>query len=806
MAIYTFKKYKISLQHDSKKTQGLRTGDIVRRQYFNGTNLIYSLMCVLSYGKEEVVDANTNEIVERNYFIGALLEGDIPQSEQILDFARITNLFDTSRSGALYLTGSDDQAPYMDVIDGIGRNASLSWPENIASNDYADAESQYIVSGAVVSDYLPFLDDNRRVLHIKRTTIEDEGFVGIHQDFYKYVQNPDRVLVSYKIKSSRSLSCKISLGYQDGTYIDGEESFNTTTDWQYKLHAITIDYSGRYLRTLKLDLSAMKANDETWVADFNIILLSNLTNFNDASKIRIGKLTGVSDPVFGDLDGYGGYIQKLFASKSAHISGTLTAGDENGFGATFYAGKIHRNAFVNSLDINFVTPVTVDNILVNPTGIGKVYKFNTDIELNAQNNAWLLRNIGVQYTLSFWIYAESVGQINLLQNNKAIGMFQIAEGDTLGWHRHKVTFTLQPPRRKKNMIIALEPSFVTNGAFIYLTAPQLELGDIATQYQPTDDILNETNDYGAWLARGGIGGTIQNPLLRLNHDGSGAIDSRTNSFRLNQDGSGYLANNNIQWDCQGRVRFGEGVTLNWGNLGSDAQEEMANRYIRILGQDTFTVIGHENSDIEQTCSPASIILSLEKVGFDSMHVSYQWYLQLGTDWGAIPGETNQTLEVLPDSCYWIGYVSPPPTTDINGNHITYLGESRISLKCVATLDSGRNYIDTFNINKQYVDGYTVEVSSSQGTMIRNGSCATVLTATVYYQGQLVDEEFVKAHFVFSWHRYKAEDLNTEIGFDDIEHSINENVLTLNYMMNGSDVYVCKISVLDNFDYTFPIIF
>lgn len=240
MAIYTFKKYKISLQHDSKKTQGLRTGDIVRRQYFDGTNLIYSLMCVLSYGKEEAVDANTNEIVERNYFIGALLEGDVPQSEQILDFARITNLFDTSRSGALYLTGSDDQAPYMDVIDGIGRNASLSWPENIASEDYADAESQYVVSGVVDSEYLPSIEDNYRVLHLTRQNVVDYNFVGVQQDFYKYVQNPNRVLVSYKIKASRELACKMSLGYQDGTRIDGEETYNVTTDWQYKLHAITI--------------------------------------------------------------------------------------------------------------------------------------------------------------------------------------------------------------------------------------------------------------------------------------------------------------------------------------------------------------------------------------------------------------------------------------------------------------------------------------------------------------------------------------------------------------------------------------
>ena len=84
MSIYKYKKYKISLQFDSKKTQGLRTGDIVRRQYFDGKNLIYSLMCVLDYGIDKTVDSNTNDIVEKQYFIGALLEGDVPENRRNL--------------------------------------------------------------------------------------------------------------------------------------------------------------------------------------------------------------------------------------------------------------------------------------------------------------------------------------------------------------------------------------------------------------------------------------------------------------------------------------------------------------------------------------------------------------------------------------------------------------------------------------------------------------------------------------------------------------------------------------------------
>lgn len=341
---------------------------------------------------------------------------------------------------------------------------------------------------------------------------------------------------------------------------------------------------------------------------------------------------------------------------------------------------------------------------------------------------------------------------------------------------------------------------------MFITAPQLESGEYCTQYQPTDEILNETNDYGAWFARGGIGGTIQNPLLRLNYDGTGAIDTRTNSFRLNQDGSGYFAKNNIKWDSEGKVTFGKDVTLNWDNLGQDAQDNMANRYMRILGQDTFTIIGQEDSATGKTCSPASIVMSLEEIGFSSTSSQRQWYLQIGDKWEKIPGANGPTLEVFPEDCYWLGYVTPPPTTDAEGNPLTYHGESRVTFQCVIKLNDSRTYTDTFNITKQYVQGYTILVTSSKGNAFQNGVCSTILTATVYYQGQPVNVEYALEHFTFTWHRYKSDDLTTDLGFEDIDVTDGDNVLTLNYEMDGTDVFVCEIGLSDNFDYSFPIIF
>lgn len=792
MAVYNYKKYKVSLQHDSKKTQGLRAGDIVRRQYFDGKNLIYSLMCVLSNGTEEVVDEATNEIVQRAYFIGALLEGDVPKSEEILDFARVTNLFDQNRSGALYLTGSDEQAPYMDVIDGIGRNSSLCWPENLASDDYQDSESQYVVSGTncVEAEYLPSLDDSYRVLHLTRNSTIAGDFIGLQQDFYKYVENPNRVLISYKVKASREMTCNVSLGYQDETRIDGEDSVAITTDWQYKLHAITVDYSGRYLRTFKFDMSLLSAGDEVWISDFNIILLSSVANFGEASKMRVGKLSGINDPVFGTLDGYGGYMQKLFASKAAHISGTLTAGDENGFAATFYAGKVHRNVFINSLDVDFVSSIKIANTTDNPTGTGNVYSSDGAITMNAQSGSWLAEHVGKTYTFSFWAQVSGACQISVLQNDKVVGTIQVSELDAKNWARHKATFELQAPINDGDMLtLGLAPTFSNTGKNVTNTllfsAPQLESGDVVTQYQPTDSVLNYTEDYGAWFSRGGIGGTIQNPLLRLNYDGEGSIDTRNNSLLLKVDGSGHLANNNIKWNKQGDVTFGKNVTMTWDNLDNSVKEEITSKSIRIIGADTFTLLG-DLTGAEPTTSPADIVLTLEEENISSTSSQRQWYYLKGYDWIVLDGENGKTLTIFPFEDYW---------NDTNN----------LTVKCEVNYN-GDAYTASFTLRKQYIQGYTIEIVSSKGDAFKNNDCETTLTANVYYQGKLVDPDYVKEHYTFLWTKYHLPDTENPVEGWEGDMDVTQSSITLDYNITGQDLFVVELLSTNAFPYEFPLIF
>lgn len=822
MALVKYKKYQVLLNPDSKKVQGLQTGDIIRRQYFNGTDIIYSLLCVLSYGVERTKNTTTGLFDERPYFIGALLEGDEldgSNSTEIFDFARITNLFNVNRLGALYLTASDDYAPYMDVIDGIGKNKSLCWPEGLMSESFEDSQSQYIVrhSNNLNIQYTPSSNEVNRILTVTRMSDYADGFEGLQQDFYQFIQNNNQVLVSYKVRSSSALeSLPVKLGYTDGLHVDAEWTESIGTEWEYKFQVVTVEYSGRHLRSLKIDLSGLPVGEEIQIADLNIILLSSVANFGDASTSRIGKLDGVTDHVFGQLTGYGAYIQKLYASQSAHISGTLTAGDENGFGATFYAGKIHKNCFVNSLDVNITHEIHIENDdsdVVNPTGIGCVYRSSSSIEMIAQTNQWLTNHVGKRFCFSFWTYFKKPGRLTIQQNDKAVGEITIASDQTHEWRRVHVFFDLLiGDNKESDLILKLSPTFTASiyesvdpsipnpdSSIFYFTAPQLESGDKATQYQATDETLNETGEYGAWFNRGGIGGTMQNPLLQLNYKdeegNEGGIGTRSKSFLLRQDGSGYLAKKNIVWDKDGKVTFNDGVTLNWDNLDKDAQDQLANRYCRILGDDTFTIIGQDKN---APVSPTSITLTLEEIGFTSTPNQRQWYYKKDGEFVEIEDANAKTLVVDPDSEMW--------GIETNGNG-TVGGESYLTVMCEVKLNESRTYSDTFTIKKQYVQGYTVEVVSSTGTTFQNGTCSTVLTANVYYQGKLVDPEYAKSHYQFQWKRYSASNIEQEI--EIVGGTIDEdspNVLTLDYELNNSEIIVCELLSIDGFEYAFPITF
>lgn len=804
MAVFNYKKFKVSIDPESKKIQGLRTGDIVRRQYQDGNNIVYTLMCVLSSGTDSITE---DEVVkERHYFIGALLEGNAPQSNEILDFIRVANLFDEDRSGAIHLTATDSQSPYMDVIDGIGKNMSFCYPESIASPDFSDSTRQYIIegSGYVEAEYIKSDNDVNRICHLTRNSDLYDGVIGLKQEFYQYVENPDRVIVSYKIKASRELyNITGTLGYSDGSRVDGEVQTEVSTEWEYKLHTITVDWSGRHLRSFVLNINdSLTEGDEVWIADFNIILQSSVGTFSNASHVRIGKMNGIVDPVFGRLSGYGGYLQKLYASKSVNISGTLTAGDENGFASTFYAGKIHRNVFVNSLDASFTSSVEKETGHSSPTGIGHIYKSNITITLIAQSEEWLNNKINKKYCFSCWIYAFNSCTINISQNGYIVGSFIVENKDTCQWIRHNVSFDLLQGTPGEKLLISLSPTFnesETEQDLFLFTAPQLESGEFATQYQPTDSILNITEDYGAWFNRGGIGGTIQNPLLQLNYDGEGSIGTRSKSLLLRQDGSGYLANRNIEWDEDGDVRFGDNVTVGWGNIDDEVKSELQTKSVSIDGTDTFMMIGDTSPD-SYYCYPKSIELSAIESNV-AQESDRKWYYLYNNKYHLFESETGQTITISPDGEYWNK-------------------ENVLTIKYEVTANQEVFY-STITLKKLYVIGYSIELESSRGKSFKNGDCSTIINANVYYQGKLLDQDFINENFTFQWEKYTLPNIdNPVVGWweeiiDSQGNIIQEAIDTtkqsieLNYNISGSDMYACALIAKENnnaFPYPFPVVF
>ena len=505
MSVYHYSKYKILIDPESKKTQGLQVGDVVRRQYFDTPNLIYSLMIVLETGSEIIREK------ESHYFIGALIEGDKPKNGELLDFVRVTNLFNSDRSGALYLTASDSQST----------EHSLYLQESVKR--IAESESfLFPIKGAV--------------------------------------RNPERIVITYKIRASKALAnVPLTFGYTDGSEIDGNDTIEVSTQWQFKLSLITIDYPAQYPRQLTI-APVLSGDDWCEVSDLNIVRLSNLATFSDSTKARVGKITGIIDPVFGLLEGYGAYFQNLYATRNVNIAGTLTAGDENGFASTFYVGKIHKNVIINSIGAQFSASAIAQE--PSPSGIGNVVRTNGNTELCVQSAAWRMEHIGQKYTFSVWIKGNE-GRIAFYQDEHYIQDVEIEIAEE--WRRYKVSFVVAPSGRE-----AMYIRFETSLPNLLLTAPQMESGSNASQYQPTDEHLSYVEDYGAWFNKGGIGGTIQNPLLRLNEDGS--ISSRNGSFVINVDGTGHFSNGKFKW-TQDDIELKD-ITIRWGDLDDESKDNL----------------------------------------------------------------------------------------------------------------------------------------------------------------------------------------------------------------------------------------
>ena len=416
------------------------------------------------------------------------------------------------------------------------------------------------------------------------------------------------------------------------------------------------------------------------------------------------------------LQGYGAYFQRLYATRDVHVAGTLTAGDEGGFGSTFYAGRIHKNCILDSLNGNFTTTV-VRLSSHSPSGIGKnILLPVSGGTLLCQKEAWAEKHAGERYCLSFWCYCPSKQEtsFDILHGGKVLASLIMPQS----WQRVHVAFDIEPVPGNDLCI-----DFRTENRVVwFFSSPQFEKGNVPTLYQPTDDTLNETDEYGAWFCRGGVGGTIQHPLLRLEPDGS--IRAGNDSFVINPDGSGYFSGGRFRWNKDSIIL--QDVTIRWEDLDEEMQEQMRPRFVTIEGG---TVFHYPDAVSDNLCDPAEILL------------------------------TGTAQNLTADSCRWEYLAADGGWKDTGGNSSVYTltpdfpgweGRNVLTLRFVVR-SSGASYHATHTVSKQYdgSDSYSLHVESDSGTVFRNHMVETTLRARLYKAGTEITDRIPDEQFLWS---------------------------------------------------------
>lgn len=721
MSVYSYERYKIRIAPDAHKTQGLQPGDIVRRQYIDRNGSLYTLMAVTDTGID-VIDGKDSP-----YFVGALLDGDVPRSGELLDFVRITSLLNPQRSGALYLTASDSEAPYLDVIDGMATEQSLCYPNMEGGMVDIPDKAKYTCLGSkyLSVNYKQGEADALRIFRMCRnkTALPVTDRFGLKQTIEEAVEHPERLLVSFRIQASKPLSSvPIRFGYTNGEREDATGTLDIGTGREYRLWVITVEYPRQYSRSLFLDLTGHLSAEGDWceISDLNIVRLASVATFAGSTKSRVGKVSGIIDPVYGLLEGYGAYFQRLYATKDVNISGTLTAGDRNGFSSTFYVGKIHKNVIINSLECRFTDSSEID--CTTPVGIGKAVQLSGDTVLEAQTAEWRKQHGGQSYCFSIWIKADEPGRMSVYQDEHFLQDIDIhVSGE---WQRQKVAFFV---RSSGGEAITIRFRGVPPG--LCVTAPQLESGATATPYQATDEALSYVEDYGAWFCKGGVGGTIQNPLLRLNADGS--LSSCDGSFVINRDGTGHFANGRFKW-TKDTIELRD-FTIRWEDLDDVTQEQLKPHYVTVSGGNVFH---YPDEPGVSMCDPSEITVTGTEHNFAGVRRYWEY---LGSDGSWKDAGCNlSAFTVKPDFHGW-------EERDV------------LSLRYTAVADE-QQYSGTHTVFKQYdgASAYSVYVDSNNGTTFRNGVVSTTLYAHVYKGGIEITGDIPESNFHWTRHSRDTE--------------------------------------------------
>jgi hypothetical protein len=317
----------------------------------------------------------------------------------------------------------------------------------------------------------------------------------------------------------------------------------------------------------------------------------NFSTFNTSSisleaHTQLGDLTGVNSPAYGALNNAGFWSNNIYLEKNASVAGTLTAGDSNGIGNTFYAGRIKKNLITTDSGCP-----TLGNLFQVTSSIALAdTPFNTTENVRQVNysgstgyiRASLPHSIGIPvrdkwYTVSCWIRkTDSVQQFfgfepelgsadSYARPDERTGAYSNGSKIELSneWQRVVCSFrwTSITPTSTFNLFLYFSYAIGT----AQITAVQIEESENVSVYQKSNGVISSDSGYGMWAINGGFGGTIQNPVISLSDSGMyvntdyilgkkdvgsngiyiGNYQSKSgfNGIILNQDGQTFYNNN-----------------------------------------------------------------------------------------------------------------------------------------------------------------------------------------------------------------------------------------------------------------------
>ena len=136
---------------------------------------------------------------------------------------------------------------------------SLSLPFQKGGECNNPNKDKYFCIGSpyLTEEYSKFTGEVNRVYRItkNKTTVPSGTTIGFKQSIEQPVKNPEKVIISFKIRGSKGITVPLTFGYTTSEETDGTDTIQVTTSWSYQLSIITIEFPEQYQRSLLLDLT-----------------------------------------------------------------------------------------------------------------------------------------------------------------------------------------------------------------------------------------------------------------------------------------------------------------------------------------------------------------------------------------------------------------------------------------------------------------------------------------------------------------------------------------------------------------------